>query len=218
MLTFWEKVALTRPGYEVLAWWKRAFADEYARVEPLLVRCIGVAGNRYPEPRTGYSLTIRETNGKWRAFPTGDRCEDFEDQILTWEDVQAWRVDWAKVEKAMAAEATGVAAAEGATGVKIIGDFQVIRIPGRREIKLGSKHKARAVLRFIREQLQSAGVTDFYVEEMREKFNGRFTGSLAGRQWRSDRFREDLFRGKEADFDLLFESLDKAAGHYRMRV
>jgi len=41
---------------------------------------------------------------------------------------------------------------------------------------------------------------------------------VAQRRWMSDRIREDLFRGKEREFDLLFEALDKAAGWYRMRA
>jgi hypothetical protein len=103
-------------------------------------------------------------------------------------------------------------------GVKITRDFTVIRIPGKPAIALGSRHKARAVVRFIHEQLKAAGRDDFYVEEMREQFNARFKGHLSGKQWKSDRFREDLFRDAEADFDLLFEPLDKADGHYRMKV
>jgi hypothetical protein len=101
---------------------------------------------------------------------------------------------------------------------KVIGDYRVIRIPGRRPINLGKKHKTRAMVRFIHESLKKAGKSDFYVEEMRDAFNEQFTGTMAGRQWISDRFREDLFKGKEDEFDLVFEPLDKSTGHYRTKL
>ncbi len=106
---------------------------------------------------------------------------------------------------------------EKKTGFEVIGDYRVIRIPGRREISLARKHKTRAVLRFIHMTLKKAGTTDFYVDEMRDAFNAQFTEEMAGKQWMSDRFREDLFKGKLEAFDLLFEPLDRASGHYRMK-
>jgi hypothetical protein len=103
-------------------------------------------------------------------------------------------------------------------GWKVVGDFHMIIPPnGQKHINLATKHKARAFLRFIHEQITESGVPEFYVEQMRQEFNAQFSRDLAHRQWVSDRFREDLFRGKEREFDLLFERLDKAAGRYRMR-
>lgn len=101
---------------------------------------------------------------------------------------------------------------------RVVGDYQVIRMPGvRGEINLATKHKARAFLRFVIQRLTESGAADFYVEEMREAFNAQFSRDVAHRRWVSDRFREDLFRGKEREFDLLFERLDKATGRYRIR-
>jgi hypothetical protein len=100
----------------------------------------------------------------------------------------------------------------------VIGDFNVIRMPGvRQEINLSRKHKARAVLRFIHQWVADQGTREFYVEEVRDAFNRQFTGDDRQRCWISDRFREDLFRGKEKEFDLLFESVEKMAGRYRVR-
>lgn len=100
----------------------------------------------------------------------------------------------------------------------MVGDFRVIMVPGHRHaINLATKPKTRAFLRFLCERLARSGSTEFYVEEVREAFNAQFAGNLKNRRWASDRFREDLFRGKEQEFDLLFEPLDRAAGHYRVR-
>jgi len=101
---------------------------------------------------------------------------------------------------------------------KIIGDYRVIRIVGGIRINLATKHKARAFLGFVHRALNKAGQKDFYVEEMREVFNAQYTGEMSGKQWTSDRFREDLFRDKEREFDLLFESLERGSGYYRMKL
>jgi len=101
---------------------------------------------------------------------------------------------------------------------KIIGDYRVIRIAGGMRINLATKHKARAFLGFVHRALNKAGQKDFYVEEMREGFNAQYTGEMSGKQWTSDRFREDLFRDKEREFDLLFESLERGSGYYRMKL
>jgi len=106
----------------------------------------------------------------------------------------------------------------GANGAKIIGDYRVIRIAGGIRINLATKHKARAFLGFVHRALNKTGQKDFYVEEMREVFNAQYTGEMAGKQWTSDRFREDLFRDKEREFDLLFESLERGSGYYRMKL
>jgi hypothetical protein len=101
--------------------------------------------------------------------------------------------------------------------VKVIGDFKVIRV-GKVEIDLSGKHKARAFLRFLHKKVSAAGTQEFYVEEVREEFNAAIPETRKGRRWLSDRFREDLFKDRETDFDLLFETMDRAAGHYRLRV
>ena len=110
------------------------------------------------------------------------------------------------------------AAGEQDGELKIIGDYRVIRIAGGMRINLATKHKARAFLGFVHRALNKAGQKDFYVEEMREVFNAQYTGEMSGKQWTSDRFREDLFRDKEREFDLLFESLERGSGYYRMKL
>lgn len=113
---------------------------------------------------------------------------------------------------------TGKRKEHGAPRAEVIGDYKVIRVPGvRKEINLSRKHKARAVLRFIHQWVADQGTREFYVEEVRDAFNRQFTVDERQRCWVSDRFREDLFRGKEKEFDLLFEAVEKMAGRWRVR-
>jgi hypothetical protein len=109
-------------------------------------------------------------------------------------------------------------AVELKSGVQVIGDYKVIRIPGHADIKLARKHKARAVLGFIHRRLKALGTNEFYDEEMRDEFNAQFRDGHVGNQWKSDRFRDDLFRGMDAEFDLLFETLDSVSGQYRLKL
>ncbi|MCE9616447.1 MAG: hypothetical protein K8T26_19410 [Lentisphaerae bacterium] len=98
----------------------------------------------------------------------------------------------------------------------IIGDFMGIRF-GTEVVELSNRPKPRAFLRFLHKRLANSPERDFYVEEMREAFNAEIPDSHAKRRWTSDRFREDLFKGLEQKFDLLFETLDKSSGHYRLK-
>ncbi len=114
---------------------------------------------------------------------------------------------------------TGQKAEGSGAGWKVVGDYRMIMVPGQsKAINLARKPKARAVLRLIHTRLVESGKKDFLTEEMRDAFNAQFSEDVAQRRWMSDRIREDLFRGKEREFDLLFETLDKAAGWYRMRA
>ena len=202
-----------RSACEARMWWMRVLGDRFAEVEPYLRPCPGRAARQIPCPTTGISLKVHEADGHYVCFPTGEEAEDAPDLYLNWEHVQAWRLDMDSAE-----EKTQITNPEGETMVRIGGDFKVIRIPGQKDINLGTRYRARAVLRFIHGRLTQTGDTNFYMEEMREQFNASDTGKLAGKQWKSDRIREDLFRGKEHEFDLLFETLDKASGYYRMKI
>ena len=210
-------------------WWKRVLGSRFTEVEEYLSPCPGKAARQIPCPTTGITLRVSEADGHYLCFPTGEEAEDAPDLYLKWEHVQAWRLDMDSVEEqarrinqaqnTQKRETTrGMNQPESGTGAKIIGDFKVIRIPGQKDINLGTRYRARALLRFIHEQLKQTGTTKFYIEEMREQFNASGAGKMNGKKWKSDRIREDLFRGKEREFDLLFETLDKAAGYYRMKI
>lgn len=194
-------------------WWMRILGDRFAEVEPYLRPCPGRAARQIPCPTTGITLKVHEADGQYVCFPTGEEAEDAPDLYLEWEHVQAWRLDMDGVEGG-----TQIPNPENGNMTSIIGDFKVIRIPGQADIILGTRYRARAVLRFIHRKLKRTGATTFYSEDMREQFNASDAGRLAGKQWNSDRIREDLFRGKEREFDLLFDTLDKAAGYYRLKI
>lgn len=107
---------------------------------------------------------------------------------------------------------------DGSDAARIEGDFRVIRLAGGKVVDLRTKHKARGVLRFICAEAKRTGQKEFDVEVVREAYNAEFPDHLAHRRWKCDRFREDLFKGKEREFDLLFETVDKALGRYRVKV
>lgn len=210
-------------------WWKKVLGGRFAEAEEYLRPCPGKAARQIPCPTTGITLRVCEADGHYLCFPTGEEAEDAPDLYLKWEHVQAWRLDMDSAEekaqkikhdiRSQKREATReMNRSESETGAKIIGDFKVIRIPGQKDINLGTRYRARALLRFIHEQLKQTGTTKFYIEEMREQFNASGTGKMAGKKWKSDRIREDLFRNKKREFDLIFETLDKAAGYYRMKI
>ena len=89
----WSSISRLRQAREPLAWWKHFLGSGFDTVRPFLIPCVGVAGDSYPCPDSGVRLTLREASGGYVAFPTGDAAEDATDRLLTWEDVQAWRLD-----------------------------------------------------------------------------------------------------------------------------
>ena len=103
-------------------------------------------------------------------------------------------------------------------GTEIIDDFKSVMIDGH-EINLSAKHKARAFLRFLYKELHGKARKDFLMDAMREKFNSQFDDAHEGKRWQSDRLREDLFKGVSvSDFDLIFETIDRTNGRYRLKI
>jgi hypothetical protein len=210
-----------RSAREAIMWWKKVLGSRFAEAEEYLRPCPGTAARQIPCPTTGITLRVCEADGHYLCFPTGEEAEDAPDLSLKWEQVQAWRLDMDSAEekaRILNQDDSSQKTEKSRVAAKIIGDFKVIRIPGQKDINLGTRYRARALLRFIHEQLKRTGTTKFYIEEMRELYNASGAGRMDGKKWKSDRIREDLFRGKEREFDLLFETLDKAAGYYRMKI
>lgn len=99
----------------------------------------------------------------------------------------------------------------------IVGPYKMIRF-GKRQIDLSKKFKARSFLQFVHARLLG-GDGLFHVEEMRDLFNSQFGKELAGRCWKSERLKEDLFKGlEEGDFELLFEIVNQSTGLYRIKI
>lgn len=103
-------------------------------------------------------------------------------------------------------------------GVQNIDDFKSLVIDGN-PIDLSSRPKVRSVLRFLYNELKGKTDKSFLVDDMREKFNAQFDKDTAGRRWRCDRLREDLFKGMPAaDFERLFEAIDRPNQRYRLKI
>jgi len=89
----WTPISLWRHTPECLAWWRLVLGADYDAARAFLKPCLGLAATSFPCPDTGLRLTIRETAGRFRAFPTGEDASDADDLDLNWDDVQAWQVD-----------------------------------------------------------------------------------------------------------------------------
>ncbi len=75
-----------------LAWWEQAFGRDFPAVRPFLIPCTGKRADFYPCPDDpAVQLMVRESGEKYRAVPTGENADDFDDLELNWEDVQAHR-------------------------------------------------------------------------------------------------------------------------------
>jgi len=200
--------------------WKLYLGEEYGAVEPYLERVTGRVTGSYPGAGGNVRYEVRLHGEFWLGIPYdgGEESEDAPWPRLTVEDVQLWRLS----EEGLAALTlrsakenvkSGHAAMRG--DVQVSPDYKVIGI-GKRRIDLSRKPKARAFLRFVRER---NGGREFQVEEMREAFNAQFGDGLGHKGWNSDRLREDLFRGlARDDFDLLFDTVNLAAGIYRLKI
>ena len=175
---------------------------------------------------TNVRVRVRRHDGGYDVFPCLDDVKRMmRAGILVQKIAFKLQAELGLVREEEQAGTQGTAATTGTLRVgekspmaKVIGDYRVIRIAGGMQINLATKHKARAFLGFVHRELEKTGQKDFYVEEMREAFNAQYTGEMSGKHWKSDRFREDLFRDKEREFDLLFESLERGSGYYRMKL
>jgi len=198
--------------------WKRYLGPDFENVEPYLEKVTGRVTGSYPDAGGNIRYEVRLHGECWLGIPYdgGEESADAPWPRLTVEDVQLWR---------LSEEGRSALVGEGRVGnrqsaigngiVCVSPDYKVVRI-GRRKIDLSRKPKARAFLRFVRER---NGEREFQVEEMREAFNAQFGEGLGHKGWNSDRLREDLFRGLTRDeFDLLFDTVNLAAGIYRLKI
>ncbi len=89
-----KKLLSCKSALEPLAWWKQAFGRDFPTVRPFLIPCIGKRADFYPCPDDpNVRMIVRESCGRYRAVPTSDNADDFDDLSLEWEDVQIYRLD-----------------------------------------------------------------------------------------------------------------------------
>lgn len=106
----------------------------------------------------------------------------------------------------------------GKPEVRVIGDFRAIILGRGRKMCLSRKHKRRAFLRAVHRRCMAGNVDTFYWQEVVDDHNAEFPGShQAHRRIKSDRI-DDIFKGQKAEFQELFEILDRATGHLRLKV
>jgi len=202
--------------------WRLYLGPEYGMVEPHLEKVTGCVTGSYPGAGGNVRYDVRLHGEYWLGIPYdgGEESDDAPWPRLTVEDVQLWRISSAglaalTLRSANEMEKSDHAARRSSGDVLVSPDYKIIKI-GKRRIDMSKKPKARAFLRFVRER---AGKSEFQVEEMREAFNAQFGEGLEHKGWNSDRLREDLFRGlTRDDFDLLFDTVNLAAGIYRLKI
>lgn len=216
-----------------LADWRRLLGEAFGRLPDAFERVTGRVTGTYPDKTGNYMYEVRRHGGQWLGVPSDRVCEgdDSPGPVLSLDDVQLWRLSasgWRRLEELAGIIEGGEIRRDerdaedrlkrdvGEKG-EIYGDFKLIK-SGRKRIDLAKKYKARAFLRFVHGYLKGRDNT-FYVEEMRVKFNRQFGEGLSQKQWTSERFREDLFKGVGKDaFDALFETVDQASGLYRLKI
>lgn len=87
-----KKLLSCKDAQQPLVWWEQAFGRDFPAVRPFLIPCTGKRADFYPCPDDpAVQLMVRESGTKYRAVPTGENADDFDDLELNWEDVQAHR-------------------------------------------------------------------------------------------------------------------------------
>lgn len=204
--------------------WKLYLGEDYSVVEPYLEKATGRVAGSYPGVCGNVRYEVRPLDEFWIGVPYdgGGESEESPWPRLTVEDVQVWRLSAKGIAELSRRSVNGrdnndTDASLSSSDVQVSPDYKVIRI-GKRKIDLSLKPKARAFLRFVRERMNGNGRA-FEIEEMRDNFNAQFGEGLKLKGWKSDRLREDLFKGlAKGDFDLLFDTVNQTAGIYRLKI
>lgn len=201
-----------------IADWQQALGSRFKQLKPLLVKCVGEITHSYPVPGTGIRLDVDRRGDRFLAYPVEDEHVDIEDIPLTLRDVQLWRLDADKV-AAYLGHVKEKDTASQRPEARVIGSFQAILLPSGRKMLLGRKHKRRAFLRAVNDHCRAKGADAFFAQEVIEDYNASMARARQPHKAiNSDRVIDDLFKGQKAEFNELFEVLDLAAGHFRLKM
>lgn len=86
-----RKLLHSSSARESLAWWREVFGQDFPAIHRFLEPCTGVSASTYPCPDdSAVSFHVRESAEGYRAFPTDECADDYDDLELGWKDVQAW--------------------------------------------------------------------------------------------------------------------------------
>lgn len=109
--------------------------------------------------------------------------------------------------------------AESNEQARVLGDFKAILLPSGRKMVLTRKHKRRAFLRAVYQWCTKKKTETFFWQDILEDYNETFKDpSQRTLMISSDRIDNDLFKGQKAEFDELFQILDRTAGHLRLKL
>jgi len=101
-----------------------------------------------------------------------------------------------------------------APGVRIVRDYARIIFPDDHEVVLSRAPVRRSMVRFIHQWVQQKNNSVFNLHTVSAAHNERHPHHA----WNTPRFKEDLFKRNESDFDRLFETLDAPNGKYRLKI
>ena len=107
----------------------------------------------------------------------------------------------------------------GRPEARVIADFKAVVLPSGNKMLLTRKHKRRAFLRTVHRWCLARSADTFFWQDVVEEHNSEFKHPhQRHRRIVCDRIDDDLFKGQKVEFDEMFEMLDRAAGHVRMKV
>jgi hypothetical protein len=107
----------------------------------------------------------------------------------------------------------------GMPKARVVGDFNAVILPSGRKMVLTRKHKRRAFLRAVYQWCTKEKNDVFFWQDILEDYNKTFKDpGQRAMIISSDRIDNDLFKGQKAEFDELFQILDRTAGHLRLKL
>lgn len=101
---------------------------------------------------------------------------------------------------------------ENLVSVAVVDDYKALRLRDGTIIDLSRRTKCRAFVRHLHQRRKTTGNRVFLYQEEVDKLNAGQKAILI----QSDDFKYGLFRGIHQHFDLLFTTLDKGFGRYRI--
>jgi hypothetical protein len=99
-------------------------------------------------------------------------------------------------------------------GVHIFDDYARIVFPDEYTVTLSRSPVRRSMVRFIHQWVQQKNDPVFDIDVVSAAHNDRYPDQA----WTSPRFKEDLFKRHENDFDRLFHSFPGSNRRYRLKI
>lgn len=183
----------------------------------MLVKDIGRVAGTYPA--NGIRLRVVTRHDRFAAIPVGDDDLCADSMWLTVDDIQLWHFDPEKLAAHRAKYAQSPPLTTTKPVAKVIGGFTAIILPDHSIMTLSKKYKRRAFLRAVDEWCKANNTDTFLAQEVIESLNSSLRNTVNEHKMiQTDRVLDDLFKGQKDEFLQLFEILDLAAAHFRLKV